>query len=119
MASVTLVMAVQYIFCKRYFTTYHTFSIGLMPGEFLSHSKQWCSQSKILGGAKYFDFKRATVFVLRHRLSKHKKTKYAVNLGGHGRFLQQDFAYASKMLTLYLLKNSCTCFKIRHGERTC
>ena len=77
MASVTLVMAVQYIFCKRYFTTYHTFSIGLMPGEFLSHSKQWCSQSKILGGAKYFDFKQVAVFGWRNRLSKHKTTRCA------------------------------------------
>jgi len=31
--------------------------------------------------AKYFDFKRATVFSLSHRLSKHKTTRYARNFG--------------------------------------
>ena len=33
-------------------------------------------------GAKYFDFKRATVFCSGHCLSKHKMTRYAKNLGG-------------------------------------
>jgi len=28
-----------------------------------------------------FDFRRATVFCLRHRFSKHKMTRYAKNLG--------------------------------------
>jgi len=32
-------------------------------------------------GAKYFDFKRATVFCLGHRLSEHKTTRYARNWG--------------------------------------
>jgi len=32
------------------------------------------SHLKIWGGLKYFDFKRATVFCLGHRLSKHKTT---------------------------------------------
>jgi len=35
-----------------------------------------------LGGVKYFDFKRTTVFGFGHRLSKHKTTRYARNLGG-------------------------------------
>jgi len=33
-------------------------------------------------GAKNFDFRRATIFFLRHRLSEHKMTRYAKNLGG-------------------------------------
>jgi len=33
-------------------------------------------------GAKYFEFKRATGFGLGHRVSKHKATRYARNLGG-------------------------------------
>jgi len=37
--------------------------------------RQWRSRSKILGGAKYFDFERGTVFGLRHRLSKHQNDK--------------------------------------------
>jgi len=41
--------------------------------------QQWRSQFKILGGTKSFDFKRATVLSLGHRLSKHKKAKYARN----------------------------------------
>ena len=39
---------------------------------------QWRSQPKM------FDFTRATVFCLGYRLSKHKMTRYAKNLGGHG-----------------------------------
>ena len=35
------------------------------------------SQRKNFGGTKCFGFKRATVFCLRHCLSKHKMTKYA------------------------------------------
>jgi len=34
---------------------------------------------KILGGTKYFDFKRVTLFCLGHRLSKHKMARYARN----------------------------------------
>ena len=37
--------------------------------------------SVALGGVKYFDFKRATVFGLAHCLSKHKTTRYARNFG--------------------------------------
>jgi len=33
-------------------------------------------------GGKSIDFKRATVFCLGHRLSKHKMTRYATSLGG-------------------------------------
>ena len=36
----------------------------------------------MFGGTKSFDFKRATVFCLGHRLSKHIMTRYASNLGG-------------------------------------
>jgi len=35
-----------------------------------------------VGGGKYFDFERATVFSSGHRLSKHKMTRYARNLEG-------------------------------------
>jgi len=35
-------------------------------------------------GAKTFDFKRATVFSLGHRLSTHTMERYARNFGGHG-----------------------------------
>jgi len=42
---------------------------------------QWRSQLKILRGAKYTDFKRTTVYGLRHGLSKHKTTRCARNLG--------------------------------------
>jgi len=38
-------------------------------------------QPKFWEGAKYFDFKWATVFCLGHRLSKHKMTRYTRNLG--------------------------------------
>jgi len=33
-------------------------------------------------GGKYFDLKRAMIFDLGHRLSKHKTTRYARNSGG-------------------------------------
>jgi len=31
---------------------------------------------------EYFDFRRATVFCVGHRLTKHKTTRYARNFGG-------------------------------------
>jgi len=40
----------------------------------------WLPQIFLRG--KYFDFKRATVFCLGHRLSKHKTTRYARHFGG-------------------------------------
>jgi len=45
---------------------------------------QWRSQPKILGGAKHFDFKRATVIGVWRRFSNHKTTRYARNVGSHG-----------------------------------
>jgi len=53
---------------------------------------QWRCQPKIFSGAKYFDFKRATVFCLGHRLSKHKMT-YAKNLGGRGPIGPPSYIY--------------------------
>jgi len=47
---------------------------------------QWRSQPTILGRAYYFDFKRATLFGLAHRFSKHKTTRYARIFLGHGLF---------------------------------
>jgi len=48
----------------------------------IKHTKQYRTQAKILGGAKYFDFKRATAFGLGDGLSKHKTTRDARKLGG-------------------------------------
>jgi len=48
-------------------------------------TKQFSSSAarpKFLGEVKYFDCKRATVFCLGHRLTKHKTKRYAGNLGG-------------------------------------
>jgi len=45
---------------------------------------QWRSQPKSFGRGKSFDFRRATVFSLGHRLSKHKRTRYLSNCCGHG-----------------------------------
>ena len=42
-------------------------------------------------GGKSFDIKRATVFPLGYCLSKHKMTRYARNLGGHGLDWYQHF----------------------------
>jgi len=52
--------------------------------NFLAFVKQWHNQPKVLLGAKSFDLKRATVFCVGYRLSKHKMTRYAKNNGGHG-----------------------------------
>jgi len=41
---------------------------------------QWRNQPKI-GGGKCFNFKSPTVFCLEHRLSRHKMTRFARNLG--------------------------------------
>jgi len=41
---------------------------------------------EFLGGAIYFDFKRATVFGLGHLLSRHKTTRNARHVGGHDPF---------------------------------
>ena len=49
---------------------------------FFGECHQWRSQTKIVGGV--CDFKRATVFCLGHRLSKHKITRYTKNLWNHG-----------------------------------
>ena len=38
---------------------------------------------KNLWGAKMFDFRRATVFCMEYRFSKHKMTRYSKNFGGH------------------------------------
>jgi len=46
--------------------------------------KQQCSQAKFFGQAKYFKFKRETVFRSGHCLSKHRMKRYASNLRGHG-----------------------------------
>jgi len=39
---------------------------------------------KNFGGSKMFDFRRATLFCVRYRLSKHKMTRYSKNLGAMG-----------------------------------
>ena len=40
--------------------------------------------AKKFGVTKIFDFRRATAVCLGYRLSKHKTTRYAKNLRGHG-----------------------------------
>jgi len=47
---------------------------------------QWRSQPKIFLGGKMFDFRRATLFCLRHHFSKHAIIRYAKNLGGTAPF---------------------------------
>jgi len=46
---------------------------GVASPKFLGEAKIW--------EGKMFDFRRETVFYLRHRFSKHKMTGYAINLG--------------------------------------
>jgi len=57
------------------------------------------SQTKILGGgswgAKVFDFRWATVFCLGYRLSKHKMTRYAKNVGGMAPWALSVYAYGT------------------------
>ena len=55
-------------------------SISHQPG--CNAILQWRSQPKNWGGGKMLDFRRATVFCLRYRLSKHKTSRYATNLVG-------------------------------------
>jgi len=43
---------------------------------------QWRNQSKNLGEAQMFDFRRITLFCLEKRLSKHKMTMFSKNVGG-------------------------------------
>jgi len=44
---------------------------------------QWRSQHKFVLGQEMFDFRRATVFCLGYRLSKHKTIRYYKNFGGN------------------------------------
>ena len=61
-----------------------------LPGKTTLRYLKWRSQPKIFRGAKkfglddMFDFRRATVFCLCYRLSKHKMARSSKNLGGHG-----------------------------------
>jgi len=48
-----------------------------------------------MGGGD-FDFRRATVFCLGHRLPKHKITRYAKNLRGHGPLALPGYVYELK-----------------------
>jgi len=50
---------------------------------------------KIAWEAKIFDFRLATVFCLGYRLSKHKMTRYSINLGVWSLTLR-GYAYAGK-----------------------
>ena len=69
------------IFCVRHWFLVHVL-IFLTQND-LVPSAQWRIQTKILRGAKYFDFKRATAFNLGHSLSKHKTTRYARKFWGN------------------------------------
>jgi len=59
--------------------------------------KIW-GESKILGGAKMFDFRRITLFCLEKRFSKQKITIFSKNLGRvHGPFAPPPgYAYDRK-----------------------
>jgi len=53
------------------------------PGQVCLNQLQSVLQTaEISGGAKYFECKRATVFGLGHRVSKHKTTYATIFLGG-------------------------------------
>jgi len=54
---------------------------------------QWRYLPKILGGAKYFDFKRAIIFGVGHHLLKHKTTRYARNIVGEWPLYPCGYAY--------------------------
>jgi len=44
--------------------------------------------AEILGAGKMFDFGRITVIYFGYRFSKHKKARYAKNLGGMAPWLR-------------------------------
>jgi len=58
-------------------SVYHDITIYTTTANILDSS---VASPKILGGAEYIDFERATVYCLGHRLSQHKSTSYARNL---------------------------------------
>jgi len=59
--------------------SHHTWPAGPPPSK---SGAEWHSQVKIFSGAKIFDFRLATVFCLRYRLSKHKMTRYSKHFLG-------------------------------------
>jgi len=63
-------------------------------------------------GAKTFDFRRATVFCLGYRLSKHKMIRYSINLGVVDPVGHPGYAYVEnhKLSILKDIKLSCTHF---------
>jgi len=57
---------------------------------------------------KYFDFKWATVFCFGHRFTKHKTTRYARNLWGHGPLGPPGYAYGGRNHIFRLRLGSCS-----------
>jgi len=55
-----------------------------------------------MGGGKYFEFKRETVFGLRHPVSKHKTLRYAGNFEGHGPLGLRLRLFFTKMVESHL-----------------
>jgi len=79
------------------------------PGWDCYVTAQWCSHRKILGGAKYLNFKRAKAFCLGHSLS----TRYARNLGVA--WHPPGYAYISTYIALSLMLGR-QCVKITFTE---
>jgi len=55
-----------------------------IPAAWINSNNQWCNQSKLILGGKFFDFRLATVFYLGYRLSKHKMTRHSKHFRGNG-----------------------------------
>jgi len=50
-----------------------------------------------------FDLRRATLFGLAYRPSKHKFTRYSKNLRGHGPLVSPSYAYAGDTRSNYVI----------------
>jgi len=64
-------------------------------------------------GAKNSDFRRATVFCLGYRLTKHKITRYSENLKGDGPLVPPNYAYISCVFERLQNKLFFLCFTVR------
>jgi len=69
----------------------------------MAQSVQNVVRQKNLMGDKMFDFRRVTVFYLVYRLSNHKTTRYAKNLGG-GPLGPPGYAYGPNLSSNFSLR---------------
>jgi len=69
-----------------------------------------------LGGAKIFDFRRTIIVCFGYRLLKHKMTRYAKNLGGHGSLGRPGYAYA---LFVEQHKHKPNCLHCKRNALSC